>query len=145
MTLREPMSDECIEWDGALNADFYGTVWVRENGVRKKWLVHRLVWEEERGPIPPGLFVLHQCDNQPCINIGHMFLGTAKDNALDMVAKGRHRDQKKTHCKRGHELSGSNLSPYKLRITGLRNCHICMLILRKRYRDKKRAERTGAV
>ncbi len=50
---------------------------------------HRIAWEEANGPIPEGLHVLHSCDNPPCCNVGHLFLGTAQDNADDKVAKGR--------------------------------------------------------
>lgn len=51
---------------------------------------HRVAWTISHGPIPDGLWVLHRCDNPPCCNPAHLFLGTVSDNNKDMCAKGRH-------------------------------------------------------
>lgn len=51
---------------------------------------HRIAWELTYGPIPDGSRVLHRCDNPPCCNPAHLFLGTLSDNMQDMWDKQRH-------------------------------------------------------
>lgn len=51
--------------------------------------VSRVVYSLKRGNIPDGYLVCHTCDNRVCINPDHLFVGTEKDNAHDMVSKGR--------------------------------------------------------
>jgi hypothetical protein len=63
----------------------------------------------EHGAIPAGLDVMHKCDNPPCCNPSHLELGTRKQNLQDSAARGRHPLKAKTHCKRGHLLSGDNI------------------------------------
>ncbi len=70
----------CWEWQGGLNRG-YGTTQGR--------LVHRVAWELWKGPIPRGLKVCHDCDNPPCFNPDHLFIGTTRDNLLDAARKGR--------------------------------------------------------
>lgn len=71
----------CIEFEGRRLTKGYGYI----DGK----LAHRDVWEKANGPIPKGLWVLHKCDNPPCINLEHLFIGTCQDNHNDMIAKGR--------------------------------------------------------
>ena len=73
---------ECWPWGGHRSSG-YGVI------CRKK--AHRVVYEVMYGPIPPGLNVLHRCDNPPCCNPAHLFLGTQAANVRDMIAKGRDR------------------------------------------------------
>ena len=54
-------------------------------------LAHRIAWELVFKYIPEGMQVLHSCDNPGCVRPSHLFLGTQKDNMVDMMKKGRHK------------------------------------------------------
>lgn len=75
----------CVEWGRAKDKDGYGLV--KRNG--KQYRAHRLVYQDAYGPIPPGMVVMHTCDNPSCINLNHLKLGTSQDNMDDMHMKGR--------------------------------------------------------
>lgn len=91
----EVTKDGCHEWQGGKmkskwsKTEFksYGTLHIN----RRVILAHRLMWNLMKGRIPQGLGVLHTCDNPLCINIEHLFLGTAEDNTADALRKGRKR------------------------------------------------------
>src|SRR5262245_37866332 len=50
---------------------------------------HRAAWIARHGPIPAGLVVCHRCDTPLCINPDHLFLGTHRENMIDMAMKIR--------------------------------------------------------
>ena len=81
----------CWEWTGAkfTSGLGYGLIRVCSNDKSVNKLVHRMAYEALIGPIPAGLCVLHHCDNPPCFNPDHLFLGTHQDNIRDRDSKGR--------------------------------------------------------
>lgn len=83
--LTKTEEDACWLWQGRPDRTGYGQM--RVGG--KKRQAHRLSWIIQYGPIPPGLWVLHQCDVPLCVNPNHLFLGTRQDNVDDMMKKGR--------------------------------------------------------
>lgn len=58
---------------------------------KRKRAAHKYAWEMKFGTVPKGLCVLHRCDNPPCVNDAHFFLGTDMDNVVDRERKGRGR------------------------------------------------------
>lgn len=74
-------TDGCWLWRGGKLKGGYGML----GGL----LAHRIAFSLSTGDIPPGMHVLHRCDNPPCVNPAHLFLGTHRDNMADKERKGR--------------------------------------------------------
>jgi hypothetical protein len=77
---------ECHIWTGAITKNGYGKF--SDKGTN--WiLAHREAFKQRYGEIPKGLYACHKCDNRLCVNPDHLFLGSAKDNAIDRDKKNR--------------------------------------------------------
>ena len=71
---------------------------------------HRLAYCQARGlklAEIKGKLVLHTCDNRKCMNPEHLILGTALDNSMDMMAKGRNCT---THSPKGSATGTAKLT-----------------------------------
>jgi hypothetical protein len=84
-----PHLGNCWIWRGSKARGYGHFAERRATGKLGTTPTHRFAWRLAYGPIPEGLFVLHKCDVRACVRPDHLFLGTAKDNADDMIAKGR--------------------------------------------------------
>lgn len=86
--LKSPSPGGCWLWTGHTNVHGYGEI--RAGRATEPYLrAHRVSWELHSGPVPAGLDILHHCDNPPCVNPAHLFLGTRAENNFDRHRKGR--------------------------------------------------------
>lgn len=96
---------QCLVFTGKRRRG-YGLTSEQVDGRTRDRLAHRVVYEHHFGPIPEGHFVLHSCDNPPCVEITHLRVGTVRENAADMVERARGRRASVTAtCARGHDLT----------------------------------------
>lgn len=127
--------DACWEWTGARGRHGYGTFYLAP--IRGPVASHRIAYGLANGAIPAGLLVLHRCDNPPCCNPAHLWVGTNNDNMLDMVAKGRWRGKNTmSHCTKGHEFTPENT----VNSARGRRCRACTAATRLRRKIRRQPE-----
>lgn len=137
--LIRPELGPCWEWNGGRHRNGYGKA-ARGGKTRT---THRLAYEAWNGPIPDGMAVLHRCDNRPCMNPAHLFLGTIAENHADMRSKGRQNDPQK--------LTDAQVAEIRSAYTGVRGeqtvlAHqygVSLATISLIVRGKHRAERSG--
>lgn len=86
--LAEANPSGCWEWPFTKNKRGYGQVTIDGRKDMAHRVIFRLINETA---IPPGLEILHDCDNPPCVDPRHLLIGTHRQNMRDMIARGRHR------------------------------------------------------
>lgn len=115
----------CILWAATVDPGGYGQISVRGRGC----LAHRVAWELERGPIPPGLELDHLCRVHSCINVQHMELVPHRENVLRGVGPSARNARSQT-CIRGHQYQPAG---------GRRWCSKCHTILQRLRNNAKRS------
>lgn len=118
----------CWIWQGPKATRGYGLDMYRLKSCTVHRQMYKLVHNVE---LRPDQHVCHACDVKLCCNPDHLWIGTAHENQMDSAIKKRHRNARKTHCKRGHPLSGDNLYLSK---ENIRHCLACS---RARQQAKK--------
>lgn len=133
-----PLLDGCWAWDRGLKESGYGVARTHEKTIT----AHRLSYLAFNGEIPAGLCVLHKCDVRVCVNPEHLFLGTHRDNAQDMVRKGRHYSHYRGRptCPAGHSYTPATTHLSK---KGKRVCRTCHRERMRRVRSERRARDVG--
>jgi hypothetical protein len=129
-------ADGCHPWTGGRDPEGYGLFCTDRRSRRAaRWLLGH-----DRGePLARYEWALHHCDNPPCVNLAHLYVGDAAQNAADRERRGRGGAAKRplpTHCRNKHEYAPDNVYFE----TGKRQCLTCRKanIRRKNARARRR-------
>jgi len=123
----------CWVWKGLKNKrQGYPECFILKLTTRYKTIkAHRISWRLSGGKIPYRHVIDHICRNRACVNPNHLRAVTIGTNVLENSEGFAAKNKAKTHCLRGHPLSGDNL---KVSRHGYRNCYTCALT---RERDRR--------
>jgi len=124
----------CWGWSGLLSREGYAKLKVGGMGT----VGHRMIWELFNGHITAGLELDHLCRARACVNPTHLELVSHKENVLRGCGPSA-LAARRTHCVKGHELSGANLYPTKASSKKRRVCRPCLLDAQRRYRGRQKA------
>lgn len=124
--------DKCWLWKGDRNSKNYGLIQVG----RTSQIASRMSYEFFFGEFDKKLFVMHKCNNPPCVNPNHLELGNYSLNTKYSVKSGTHNNGSKKKCLNGHPFTKENTYFYETNYkpTGKsihRRCRKCDAIKRR--------------
>lgn len=98
----------CQDWTGPIAT--CGRKGNRRGGLKingRYELAYRISWRINRGPIPPGIIILHLCQREICVRPSHLYAGSESQNGAERVLSGR--------VARGTMFPQSVLTPARVR------------------------------
>jgi HNH endonuclease len=135
------VTESCWLWTGALNQYGYGNFVVKASRPTKNIGAHRFSHLIFKGPIPKGKEIDHLCKVRRCIHPQHIESVTHRENLMRGETLGA-LNARKTHCYKGHSLSGDNLL---IKYNGFRSCRVCQKKKNRRAYLKRREAQIASV
>lgn len=127
-------------WDWTANKNHKGYGLIGPGGPAQNQVAHRVSYELHVGPIPKGMVLDHLCRNRGCVNPAHLEIVTPYENSMRGFGVAA-LNARKTHCPRGHPLSGENLFKQH---GGGRGCRQCRRDFMRDYMRARRASQRVA-
>jgi hypothetical protein len=139
-------TDDCWLWTGGRAVDRHSRSTYGVFYLGRHMGAHRASWILHFGAVPPGMQVLHRCDNPACVRPDHLFLGDRLANMKDMRDKGRQcRGQRRPTAKITEEVvrqirllykpgwhTGTNLADLA-RHFGIHKTAVYLIVTRRRW------------